>query len=284
MVAEAEYAFWNDAGIAAQAPADAKPFFKSPRTRRSHTRPRLRRVGQGEIVAGLTAVPARGHTPGHLAVRVSSGTEQLLIWGDVVHMAALQFDRPDWSIAFDTDQAVAAQTRRRLLDMVGGRPHPGRRHASAVPRRRPSGPPRRRLRVRAAALAERIGSRHGAGAISQTISTVALVRTVAGGTTESSCERIGAMRGAISSEPHAWPPAVADLDEPAELDARGRGVDFGLTAGIPHRLPARLVVRLLLRSSPKAICNVMSPLARISPLSRPTPSMSRVTMRADGSP
>jgi glyoxylase-like metal-dependent hydrolase (beta-lactamase superfamily II) len=118
VVAEAEYAFWNDAGIAARAPADAKVFFKIAQDATKPYASRLRRVGQGDIVAGLTAVPAPGHTPGHLALRVSSGTEQLLIWGDVVHVAALQFDRPDWSIAFDTDQAVAAQTRRRLLDMV----------------------------------------------------------------------------------------------------------------------------------------------------------------------
>jgi len=63
-------------------------------------------------------VPAPGHTPGHMAVRVSSGSDQVLIWGDVVHVAALQFARPDWSIAFDTDQNQAAATRKRVFDMA----------------------------------------------------------------------------------------------------------------------------------------------------------------------
>ena len=59
-----------------------------------------------------------GHTPGHLGVRIASGSEQLLMWGDVVHTQALQFARPDWSISFDSDPALAAQTRARIFDMA----------------------------------------------------------------------------------------------------------------------------------------------------------------------
>jgi glyoxylase-like metal-dependent hydrolase (beta-lactamase superfamily II) len=116
IVGEAEHRFWNDAGIMAQAPAEAKPFFASAQNATKPYAGRLRLAGPGEIAPGLSLVPAPGHTPGHSAVRVASGPEQLLIFADAVVMPAQQFERPDWSIAFDADQAQAAQTRRRILD------------------------------------------------------------------------------------------------------------------------------------------------------------------------
>jgi glyoxylase-like metal-dependent hydrolase (beta-lactamase superfamily II) len=118
VVGEVEHRFWNDAGIMAQAPADAKPFFTIAQEATKPYASRLRLVREGEFAPGITLVAAPGHTPGHMAVRVSSGTEQLLIWADVVHVPALQFERPDWSIAFDTDMALAALTRRRMFDMA----------------------------------------------------------------------------------------------------------------------------------------------------------------------
>ena len=79
---------------------------------------RIRRVGSGEAVPGLTLEAAPGHTPGHSMVRVASGPSQLLVWGDIVHAAALQFQQPDWSIAFDTDPNQAAASRKRVFDQA----------------------------------------------------------------------------------------------------------------------------------------------------------------------
>lgn len=69
-----------------------------------------------EIAPGVSAVPMAGHTPGHMGLRVASGDESLLIWGDVIHTPVYQFAQPDWTVAFDTDPAVAIATRRRVLD------------------------------------------------------------------------------------------------------------------------------------------------------------------------
>jgi glyoxylase-like metal-dependent hydrolase (beta-lactamase superfamily II) len=118
VMGEAEYTFWHDAGTAARAPAEVQPFFKAAQEAVKPFASKSRRISGGEIISGLSVVAAPGHTPGHMAVRVTSGNEQLLIWGDIVHVAALQFDRPDWSIAFDTDQNQAASTRRRFFDMA----------------------------------------------------------------------------------------------------------------------------------------------------------------------
>jgi hypothetical protein len=42
----------------------------------------------------------------------------MLVIGDVIHLAAFQFAKPDWSVAFDADQEQARQTRRRVLDQA----------------------------------------------------------------------------------------------------------------------------------------------------------------------
>ena len=72
----------------------------------------------GDLGGGLSVVPAPGHTPGHCGLRVSSGDDELLILGDIVHAVVLQFAHPDWGIAFDVDQDAAAATRIKLLDML----------------------------------------------------------------------------------------------------------------------------------------------------------------------
>ncbi|MFA5593588.1 MAG: MBL fold metallo-hydrolase [Micavibrio sp.] len=71
-----------------------------------------------DLGGGLSAIHLPGHTPGHSGVRVSSGREQLVIWGDIVHIPAVQFANPAVSIAFDTDPDAARATRAAILDEV----------------------------------------------------------------------------------------------------------------------------------------------------------------------
>jgi glyoxylase-like metal-dependent hydrolase (beta-lactamase superfamily II) len=118
VLAEPEYAFWTDEGIASRAPADFQPFFRLAQEAVKPYANRTRRMNAGEVAPGIALEAAPGHTPGHSMVRIASGAAQLLIWGDVVHMAALQFEKPDWSLAFDTDQGRAAETRKRVFDMA----------------------------------------------------------------------------------------------------------------------------------------------------------------------
>jgi glyoxylase-like metal-dependent hydrolase (beta-lactamase superfamily II) len=67
---------------------------------------------------GLSSVALPGHTPGHTGVMVSQGKEQLLIWGDIVHNAFLQFDHPEQTLAYDLDAETAAATRAKIFDRV----------------------------------------------------------------------------------------------------------------------------------------------------------------------
>ena len=67
---------------------------------------------------GVTAVPSLGHTPGHTAYLIASGDDQLMIWGDTVHVPEVQTAFPEAGMAFDTDLAAAAAARKRMFDRV----------------------------------------------------------------------------------------------------------------------------------------------------------------------
>ena len=74
--------------------------------------------GDADLGQGITAIAMPGHTVGHTGYRLSSGAEQLIIWGDMTSIAALQFSHPEAGITFDTDSAMASDTRRKMLDMI----------------------------------------------------------------------------------------------------------------------------------------------------------------------
>lgn len=68
-----------------------------------------------EIVPGVRAVPAPGHTPGHMAVIISSGGEQLFCISDVA-LHPIHLEQPDWYPAFDLLHEQAMATRRKLMN------------------------------------------------------------------------------------------------------------------------------------------------------------------------
>jgi len=61
-----------------------------------------------EVVTGVRVIHTPGHTPGHTTFLISSGNEQLLIWGDTVHVPEVQTARPEVCMEFDTDADAAA--------------------------------------------------------------------------------------------------------------------------------------------------------------------------------
>ncbi len=69
-----------------------------------------------ELVPGVVkAVTDDGHTPGHSAYEIGSGDARLLYIGDTAHHFIVSVQRPDWTIAFDENPALAQQRRRALL-------------------------------------------------------------------------------------------------------------------------------------------------------------------------
>ena len=63
--------------------------------------------GDTDLIPGVKAVAAHGHTAGHSIFVVESKGQKLVLWGDLMHVAAVQFLQPQVMIAFDTDSKAA---------------------------------------------------------------------------------------------------------------------------------------------------------------------------------
>ncbi len=143
LAAQEDNDFWLSEKVAAAAPEGMQPFFKLSR---DGAAPYLAKgqwatfTAGSELVPGIQAVKANGHTPGHTAFAVESKGQKLLIWGDLVHAHAVQFAKPGVSIEFDVDQKQAIATRKAIMKeaaaskvLVGGMhlPFPGLGHVRA---------------------------------------------------------------------------------------------------------------------------------------------------------
>ncbi|GGY03371.1 MBL fold metallo-hydrolase [Massilia dura] len=109
-------AYWLSTGEQAKAPAflrgmfdgaiaSLKPYIAAGRFKPFDAADRLEQ--------GITAQPSPGHTPGHTAYLVESDGERLLVWGDTVHVAPVQFPDPGVTVKYDSDAAQAEANRRR---------------------------------------------------------------------------------------------------------------------------------------------------------------------------
>lgn len=136
---QADWDFWTGEPPAGT-PDAMKPFFTTTRTQLMPIRDRLGLVTDGkEVVPGVMALHAPGHTVGHTAYVISSGNQLLVFSGDLAHHHVLMLQRPRIEFAFDTDAKQAVQTRLRLLDMIAAQrlpilsyhfPYPGIGHVA----------------------------------------------------------------------------------------------------------------------------------------------------------
>jgi glyoxylase-like metal-dependent hydrolase (beta-lactamase superfamily II) len=69
--------------------------------------------GNTELVPGIRAVASYGHTPGHTVYAIESKGQKMMFWGDLMHVAAVQFPEPSVTIQFDTDSKRAAPQRQK---------------------------------------------------------------------------------------------------------------------------------------------------------------------------
>jgi glyoxylase-like metal-dependent hydrolase (beta-lactamase superfamily II) len=119
MLNGAETAFWLDEAKAAAAPEDAKEAFKTAQDALAPYAGRIRKLKHGqEALPGIMCHHLPGHTPGHSGWRIHSGNDQLLIWGDVVHLPGIQFRHPEAGLNFDIDSDLARTSRRGVFQMA----------------------------------------------------------------------------------------------------------------------------------------------------------------------
>lgn len=67
--------------------------------------------GEALLSPGIRAYQSAGHTPGHVGYLIESQGQRLMVVGDIIHVAAIQFEDPTVSIAFDSDSQQAEQER-----------------------------------------------------------------------------------------------------------------------------------------------------------------------------
>jgi glyoxylase-like metal-dependent hydrolase (beta-lactamase superfamily II) len=118
IVHEQEAAFWLNRDAASGASERIRRNIAKGQAVCAPYRERLRLVRDGEALPGVSATSLAGHTPGHTGWLVQSGNDGLLIWGDVVHLAAVQVPHPEAALVFDVDPDAARATRQRTFDRV----------------------------------------------------------------------------------------------------------------------------------------------------------------------
>jgi len=120
VIGRAEYEFWSSKARLST-PADGLEY-KSGKLFQATVMPRTNNITllkpNEEVVSGIRAVDAYGHTPGHLAFHIESAGRQLLLWGDCAHHEVASLARPEWHALFDMDKEQGAATRKRIYAMV----------------------------------------------------------------------------------------------------------------------------------------------------------------------
>jgi len=118
-VPEVEMAFWGDTANEGRAPAAQRGTFANVARRFGPYGQRVERFAAGEeILPGVRAVAAYGHTPGHTVFHVSDGGAQLFVTADAASRPELFLRNPGWASVFDIDGAMAAATRRALFGRI----------------------------------------------------------------------------------------------------------------------------------------------------------------------
>jgi glyoxylase-like metal-dependent hydrolase (beta-lactamase superfamily II) len=72
--------------------------------------------GAADLGHGISVVPLFGHTLGHCGIRINDGEGQFLIVADIAHAVDLQLANPDIGVVYDVDSALAAKSRKSMLD------------------------------------------------------------------------------------------------------------------------------------------------------------------------
>lgn len=107
--------YFTDAAKAAAAPDLLKSSFATSAKVLS-LYPKLQQIdGERELARGLSVVDTSGHTPGHIAVRVSDGAESMMLVGDMLFHPSIHPARPDIGILFEPDRAAADAGRARFF-------------------------------------------------------------------------------------------------------------------------------------------------------------------------
>lgn len=122
--------YWLNQANMDKAPAEKKGAFKGAMTALNPyvQAGKFKAIeGDGTLLPGISAIATHGHTPGHTSYVVESHGQKLVLMGDLIHVASVQFDNPTVTIGFDSDDKAAFASRKKVFDdaarngtLVGG--------------------------------------------------------------------------------------------------------------------------------------------------------------------
>jgi glyoxylase-like metal-dependent hydrolase (beta-lactamase superfamily II) len=118
-IAREDLDYWANPQIEAAAPDNQKGRFVAAKRAVAAYGDRIKSFTLGEeLTAGIRSVSAVGHTPGHSCYMVESAGQKLLLLGDLMHVAPVQFPRPEITVGFDWNQDTARGARKALFEQV----------------------------------------------------------------------------------------------------------------------------------------------------------------------
>jgi len=118
-ISKQEVDFWLTASNKATANKRAQPFFDMAQTtvQPYQQAGKVKTFAPGaQLLPGISAVPAIGHTPGHSFFVLESKGQKMVFWGDVIHTGAIQFADPAVTVDFDVDLVGAAAARKQTFE------------------------------------------------------------------------------------------------------------------------------------------------------------------------
>jgi len=115
-----DWTFWMSDENMSKAPSDMmKGYFANTRKVLSDIADKVTKYDWGkEVAPGITALDADGHTPGHTAFAIASGSARILVQSDITNIPELFLRNPDWHVAFDIDPNQAAAMRHKFYDLA----------------------------------------------------------------------------------------------------------------------------------------------------------------------
>jgi glyoxylase-like metal-dependent hydrolase (beta-lactamase superfamily II) len=115
-IAGPESRWWSEQGRAGQSATARRGAVEKALSSIEPYEGRIRTFDFGaEILPGVVAEAATGHTPGHTVYRLTADGGTLLVVGDLAHIAQVQMPRPEAAVIFDVDPDKATQTRKEIF-------------------------------------------------------------------------------------------------------------------------------------------------------------------------
>ena len=111
-----EFAFWTSKANKAKAPENQARTFDIAEEFARVYKGSIQLFHAGDtLFSWLASEATPGHTSGHTSFSVKDNSITYLLSGDVIHCLAVQVSDPEVTVPWDTDQKLAAQTRRAML-------------------------------------------------------------------------------------------------------------------------------------------------------------------------